>query len=766
MTSFVPAWAEVDAAALLWALPDPLIVIEADGRYLLNQSATARFGATLPPLEQLACAETWVHLRSAVTQARVSATTQQLSITLYDTQQSVLCTVAPAGAGRVLLHLRDSRHPVDVATELLDTLGLGVIIRNGQYQTLHANALGRELLQLTEVPQGGVPHEHHYVWQEGERLQSQDLPIVRVMATGQPVRGELMGVVNRHSALYGQARPDPDAADWRWIKVSALPIHAPTGQIKQVITVFEDVTDAQRLRRQLARSEARYRSLVKAMNQMVWITDAQGKLTQPQDWANFTGQTEAEAQGEGWLEAIHPEDRQRTRANWQRAVQQGGLYEIEHRVRCANGDYALMRGRGLPLRGEHSEVLEWVGVHEDMTALRQAERHLRDLNAGLETRVDERTRALSEVTRFSTLLLTAAGEGIYGLDARGHTTFVNPAAVHILGYPIERMLGLSQHELIHHHTAQGEVYPLHACPIHQTLQDGQSRRIEEDVFWHAQGHAVPVSYVVTPTHSATGEITGAVVMFQDITERQKAQSELQQAIENLRRSNQELEQFAYIASHDLQEPLRTLGSYAELLERRYKGKLDARADQYLGFMQEAVVRMRSLIQDLLAFSRLTRTEQAPELLSMDTLVAHAVGQLQMALQESGAQLTLNVPPGLRVTGHATLLERLLINLIGNALKFHKPGEPPQITVTAWAQGTHLRLDIADQGIGIAPEYHEKIFTIFQRLHHREQYAGNGMGLAICRKIVQTHGGTLDLSSQLGQGSTFHLSLPLSKEPHD
>ncbi|MDL2342828.1 PAS domain S-box protein [Deinococcus sp. MIMF12] len=654
----------------------------------------------------------------------------------------------------MLLHLRDSRHPLEVAEELMDGLGLGLLVQAEDGRVLQANAAGQRLLDLSlaqmtgAVPAGG---DWHVVSAAGERLSAGDLPTRAAQQTGEPQRGVLLGIV-----------VPGEAGETRWLNVTALPRHIPgTQQAKQVTTVFADVTREQSLRHDLERSEQRYRSLVEATSQIVWTTAADGTFGGPQpDWTAFTGQQEPEYAGLGWLMALHPEDRAAAGLAWAHALSTRSLYETEYRLRRADGTYLPMLARGVPVVSPGGQVREWVGVNQDLSAVKAAEAHLRAWGTELEGRVAGRTRELAELTRFSTLLLTAAGEGIFGLDRRGRTTFVNPAAARLLGHSIERLIGADQHALIHHRRADGSAYPLAECPIHQTLHDGQPRRCEEDVFWHAGGQAVPVSYVVSPTHDAAGELSGAVVMFQDISERQQARAGLEAAVRDLERSNAELEQFAYVASHDLQEPLRTLGSYAELLARRYHGQLDDRADQYLGFMVEAVGRMRGLIQDLLGFARVGRdggSGAVPTAVSLDAALRQVAGNVGALLEATGGELTWDAPQ--TVLGHPGLLVQLLTNLTGNGLKFHREGVPPRVRVTAALAGEEVLIRVTDNGIGIAPEYHERVFAIFQRLNPRETYPGNGMGLAICRKIAEAHGGRLTLSSAPGEGTTFHLQLP-------
>ncbi|WP_034386419.1 PAS domain S-box protein [Deinococcus sp. YIM 77859] len=749
---------DVDAAPLLAALPDPVLLLSGEAA-LLNAAARERLG-DLPASgdwRELFSAETARLLTGAAARAAAGETVRE-SVLLLGNEAPVLATLTPAGPGQVLVHLRDSRHPLDVALELMEALGLGMLVQAADGRVLSANPAAQGLVGLNLAQMTGqVPTDTRWrtIQPDGQPFAAETLPMFRALQTGEVQRDVLVGVVI----------PRADGAEeTRWMNVTALPRHAPgTRQPKQVTTVFADVTEERRLRQQIVHSEERYRSLVEATSQIVWVTRPDGALLGPQPtWSAFTGQTEDEYGGTGWLSAVHPDDRAATLSAWQRAVETRTPYQTEYRLRRADGCYVPMQARGVAVTNPDGSVREWVGVNQDLSALKAAEDHLRALNASLEERVAERTRELSDLTRFSTLLLTAAGEGIFGLDTAGRTTFANPAAARILGYSIERMIGTQQHALIHHHHADGRVYPVEACPIHQTLRDGQPRRREGEVFWHAQGHPIPVAYVVSPTHDPAGQVTGAVVMFQDVTERLRAQAALEDAIANLERSNQELEQFAYVASHDLQEPLRTVGSYADLLARRYRGRLDPRADQYLDFMQDAVGRMRSLIQDLLGFARVGRAGTEPQPVALEEVLAQAAQNVQGTLEETGGRLTWNVP--YTVWGHAGLLVQLFTNLIGNGLKFHREAVPPEVSVTAELEGTRVKIEVRDNGIGIAPEYHERVFAIFQRLNRREAYPGNGIGLAICRKIVEGHGGSLSLTSTPGQGTTFHLTLPLPPAP--
>jgi light-regulated signal transduction histidine kinase (bacteriophytochrome) len=242
----------------------------------------------------------------------------------------------------------------------------------------------------------------------------------------------------------------------------------------------------------------------------------------------------------------------------------------------------------------------------------------------------------------------------------------------------------------------------------------------------------------------------------DIAAREQAEQELALKAQELARSNADLEKFAYVASHDLQEPLRMVASYTQLLARRYKGKLDADADDFIGFAVDGANRMQQLIQDLLLYSRLTTRGKALELTETRTACDIAVKNLRRAIEDSGAKVIVDDLP--EVLGDATQLSQLFQNLIGNGIKYCSDREP-EVRVAAKANGTEWIFSVRDNGIGIEPQYFERIFQMFQRLHTRKDYPGTGMGLAICRKILERHGGNIWVESQPGHGSTFWFAIP-------
>ncbi|MEU4094280.1 ATP-binding protein [Streptomyces sp. NPDC026673] len=238
---------------------------------------------------------------------------------------------------------------------------------------------------------------------------------------------------------------------------------------------------------------------------------------------------------------------------------------------------------------------------------------------------------------------------------------------------------------------------------------------------------------------------------------EKARQLLDEQAADLKRSNSELEQFAYVASHDLQEPLRKVSSFTQLLQRRYGGQLDDRADQYIGFAVDGANRMQTLINDLLAFSRVGRVHNRQSTVDLDRIADATAEALSVAIEESGAEITRDPLP--TVVGDATQLGMLWQNLISNAVKFRHPERAPRIHVAVRRDGALWRFSVTDNGIGIDPEFAEKVFVIFQRLHTKDAYPGNGIGLAMCKKIVEFHGGTIAVEPDDGPGTRIVFTLP-------
>jgi PAS domain S-box-containing protein len=276
----------------------------------------------------------------------------------------------------------------------------------------------------------------------------------------------------------------------------------------------------------------------------------------------------------------------------------------------------------------------------------------------------------------------------------------------------------------------------------------------------ADGSSVFVDFSMKPVVDETGHVIMLIPEGRDISDRQQAEAELKRQKADLARSNAELQQFAYVASHDLQEPLRMVSSYLELLERRYKGQLDEKADQFIGYAVDGAVRMQTLINALLTYSRVGSTPQSYESIDCAVVLQDVLTNLQVTIAQSSAVITYDPLPV--VPGDQTQLIQLFQNLINNGIKFRRK-EVPHIHIGAKRLSDKWLFSINDNGIGIDTQYRDRIFVIFQRLHSQAEYPGTGIGLAICKKVVERHGGHLWVESNPDQGSTFYFTLLLTPQ---
>ena len=480
----------------------------------------------------------------------------------------------------------------------------------------------------------------------------------------------------------------------------------------------------------LRESEERYRMLLDGIKTYaIFMIDPQGRVLNWNAGAErIKGYKAEEIIGQNFSCFFPPADRAR------------GRPEEVLRISAASGRH---EEQGMRVRKNGSQFLAGV----TLTALRDADGNLRgfsefshDLSESKES--DARYRGLLE----------AAPDAMVVVNQNGEIVLLNLQAESQFGYHRDELIGQQVKNII----PEGFAERLHADGLRSTAA-ALAQQIGTGIELSGRrkdGSRFPIEIMLSPLQSAEGILVTAAI--RDITERKNSEVHLVKTVEELKRSNDELEQFAYIASHDLQEPLRMVASYTQLLAKRYKGRLDSDADEFIAFAVDGSTRMQRLIQDLLAYSRAGSGNKALRQVSSEDALNDAVTNLRATIEESGAVVTHDPLPA--VTTDESQLTQVFQNLVGNAIKYRSDAAP-LVHISAKNGGNEWTFSVRDNGIGIDPQYFERIFVLFKRLHGREEYQGTGIGLAICKKMLERLGGRIWVESQPANGSTFFFALP-------
>lgn len=470
--------------------------------------------------------------------------------------------------------------------------------------------------------------------------------------------------------------------------------------------------------------EERFALMVEASESGLW---ERSDLSEGREWWSarmyeLLGHTPAtlEAHADSFAGLLHPEDKEYTLRAIEAQLRGLRRLSVECRLLTRGGAY-----RWFLLRG--AVVLNPDGKPQRL--------------GGSLTDVHERHLAATELDRFINLSVDL----VCIVDVDGHFARVSPSFVETLGYAETELLGVPLADFVHPDDLEASTAEIGAVVGSRSTGRFQSR------FRHSNGKWVWLSWTARP--DSTGRV---YAIARDVTDERRARDELAQHAAQLELTNEELEQFAYVASHDLQEPLRTIASYAGLLESRYASDLDSDGRDFLAFMREAADRMRALIRALLDYSRLGRRPVSPEPVDLTAVAERVVGDLHASIDATGADVQIEPLPRTHCDG--VLMSLVFQNLISNAIKF-RGDEPPVVRVSAERTPKGWRIDVADNGIGINDIHRDRIFEVFKRLHPRTRYDGTGIGLAVCRRVVQQHGGTIWCTGAPEGGSVFRFVLP-------
>jgi PAS domain S-box-containing protein len=431
---------------------------------------------------------------------------------------------------------------------------------------------------------------------------------------------------------------------------------------------------------------------------------------------------------ESYMKFAHPEDRDLVYEAVKKAREDKKPFSFYHRIIDSEGEIRHHYSRGEVFTNDKGIAVKMMGTEQDVTEMREAEIKLSRMAAIVESNSD----------------------AIISKTLDGIIQSWNPQAEKIFGYTKEEVIGKHISILFPENRLAEEDKIVNSIKNGKPLINYETERKRKD------GSLFPVAITVSPILDDQGKILGISKIARDITERKKAEEQLKKYTRELEYRSQEAHEFSYIASHDLQEPLRTITNYIGLLAKDYHGKLDKNADIYLNFIKNAAERMKDLISDLLEYNKIEKDQMVLDV-DLNEIVKNILDDMSLQITETNA--TVNIEKLPIIKGFPTRLSSLFQNLINNAIKFRKPGVDPVVNIKGREKGKDWLFEISDNGIGIEKVYYSKIFKLFQRLHTRKEYQGTGIGLAHCKKIVELRGGKLWVESEPGVGSTFYFTLP-------
>lgn len=528
------------------------------------------------------------------------------------------------------------------------------------------------------------------------------------------------------------------------VAVSISPVYDRAGRIAAASTILHDLTERRRrqnlekdikeIDRNLSLSEERYRSLVRATAQIVWSASPSGEMVGEQpDWQRYTGQRADEYTGLGWLNALHEEDRQRVSVLWGKAVTARALYETEYRLRRGDGVVRYVAARGVPVFENDGEIREWVGTCTDITHQHEVQKKLEE--------AEKRFRTLFESSPDTYFILE---------PPEGRISDCNPSA--------ERLLGMSRVEL------------LGRCPADLSLNDSTDRRLPAEATSEhiaaalrygtdrferqlrlRDGSRCWVDVLLSVIRLEARPVV--LASWREIEDRKKLEAELERTIARLGKSNADLEEFAYVASHDLRAPLRAVQNLSQWLEDDLGERLPESSARNLRLLRGRVARMEALLDGILAYSRAGRVDYALEPVDLRALIDE-----MGATDWGGRRVAIELRRSMEFETAAVPLRQVVQNLIGNAVKHHDR-EAVRIVVDVAERDEQFEFSVTDDGPGIAEEYREKVFGLFRTLRPRDEVEGSGIGLSIVRKLVLRYGGRVWIESAAPRGASIHFTWP-------
>ncbi|MGZ7068786.1 MAG: PAS domain-containing sensor histidine kinase, partial [Methanobacterium sp.] len=514
-----------------------------------------------------------------------------------------------------------------------------------------------------------------------------------------------------------------------YIESTTLPIYE-RDKVTGYVSVNHDITQHRKAEEVLKIKEEQLRISLEAAHAGMWIRDPIGEWIATPELNALFGRSidDPPLLEEEFIDYIHPDDLPRIEKTWLSARNGESVYDEEYRVIWPDGSLHWLASKGKISSQEG--MPRFIGITYDITQHKKAEEELKQAHDTLELKVQERTVELENAYDDLFDLYNNAPCGYHSLDKDAYFERINDTELSWLGYSREEIVGKKKFtDLITEESLKTfkKNYP-------SFIKKGYVNDLEFDMI-RKDGSILPILLNATAIYDSNGNFLMSRSTLFDMTEHKKAEEEL-------KRSNEELQQFAYVSSHDLQEPLRTIASFTQLLERRYKGQLDDNADEFMNYIVDATIRMNEQIQGLLEFSRVGTKDVKFEPVDMNLILNQTIQNLNLSIREANTEITHDELP--TVIGNARQLQRVFQNLISNAIKFKKPDGSSKIHISAYKSedGKEYVFSVSDNGIGMEKQYLERIFIIFQQLHTRDVYGGTGIGLSVVKRIVERHGGSV------------------------
>jgi PAS domain S-box-containing protein len=541
----------------------------------------------------------------------------------------------------------------------------------------------------------------------------------------------------------------------QWLNTSLIPIKDADSNINFVMGISRDITQYKLVEMDLKEREEHLELLTDNMNDLILQIDEKGIITYSSPSLNqLSGFKPHEVVGKNAFDFVHPDEQEKIINVFQKAISAKRDETIELRIKKSDDNYIWVEASGKPVYDRRGNFEAVVLVIRDISRRKKVERKLKKTLDNLEELVEQRTKDLTLLQYYNRNLFDTAFDPLVTIDLDGKITDVNVAAEEITGY--------SRYEIIGSCFLDFFINPEDAMAVYQhILKEGFIKGYSLEIK-NKDGTITPVLYNAILIKDCSGEVTGIFAATHDITDVKKAENklkeywesleeEVKQRTEELAKSNADLKQFTYIASHDLREPLRMITTFLQLLERRYKDQLDDDALEFIGYAVDGAKRLDKMIMDLLEYSRVANIELMFNDIDVEEVIDKLMLNLNVLINENTAIITHDKLPILRADENQMIL--LFQNLIANSIKY-RSDKQPEIHVSAFKEGNHYVFRVEDNGIGIDPKHFERIFTIFQRLHPHEEYEGSGIGLSIAQRIVHQHGGEIWLESEPGIGSAF------------